>query len=396
MGRQKHRERQKGRNVPEWGGSRHGEARAEPGGRASPAAELRALPRRPLGPTRPRPARLSLGRASPSLSLLAARLLPRKRKPRRVGGPAPGAGLLPGYPVPRPRPRPRRPQPPGFPGSAAAPPHSARGRRAGRGRGAAPAAEASGSRAPSCRLGRDLPRAAAAVGSAVRPPVPAELSAGRRGQARRPQGGSRRRPAGLAAAPRGSAGLRCAPSAAPGGRAVRGSGEPSGSDVRGVSAPNRERGRGQRREGRAKERAGGRAGPLPPGAQEGAPRPPGAPAPSPHPALEPRAGLRRGPTARRSCRGRPGRRPRDREESRHPGAFKAPSAGFLCAGTSLRLTFPEPGPPGDEDGGVPFGGNRALLPSCSENVAFQSTEPPHEGRSPANLFAPGRATGPCS
>ena len=122
MGRQKHRERQKGRNVPEWGGSRHGEARAEPGGRASPAAELRALPRRPLGPTRPRPARLSLGRASPSLSLLAAQLLPRKRKPRRVGGPAPGAGLLPGYPVPRPRPRPRRPQPPGFPGSAAAPP----------------------------------------------------------------------------------------------------------------------------------------------------------------------------------------------------------------------------------------------------------------------------------
>lgn len=104
---------------------------------------------------------------------------------------------------------------------------------------------------------------------------------GPRGAGSAPPGGSGRRPAGLAAAPRGSAGLRCALSAAPGGRAVRGSGEPSGSDVRGVSAPNRERGRGQWREGREKERAGGRAGPLPPGAQEGAPQPPGAPAPSP-------------------------------------------------------------------------------------------------------------------
>lgn len=190
-----------------------------------------------------------------------------------------------------------------------------------RGRGAAPAAEASGSRAPACRPGQDLPRAAAAAArSAACPPVPAELSAGSGGG--RPGGPGR---LGEAAGRAGGGPARlgwAARRAVCGPGRARGAGErrASGSDVRGVSAPNRERGRGQRREGREQERAGGRARPLPPGAQEGRLGRPG-----PRPLLpagpEPWARLRRGPTALRSCRCCPSRCPRDRAENPAPSSF---------------------------------------------------------------------------
>lgn len=133
-----------------------------------------------------------------------------------------------------------------------------RGEACSRGRGAPPAAEASGSREPASRPGRDLPRAAAE--STEHPPVPAELSAGpgsgrpggpgRLGEAAGRAGGG---PARLDWAARRAV---CGPGQARGARERRA----SGSDVRGVSAPNRERGRRQRREGCEQERAGGRAG----------------------------------------------------------------------------------------------------------------------------------------
>lgn len=212
----------------------------------------------------------------------------------------------------------------------------------------------------------------------ARPRVPAELSAGGGGQERRPRearGGGRQgwrqpREALLGCAARrlrpragarcGGAASRAAPTSGVSPLQIGSEGGGSG----GRDAKKKERAGALGRSLRTRRRGRlGRRGPRPL-----------LPA-----ALEPRDGLRSGPTARRNCGGRPGRRPRGRAESGAPARSKVPSAGFLCPQTPLRVTFLEPGPsgrawpPGDKDGGVPFCGNRALQ-SCSEGVALQSTE----------------------
>lgn len=328
--------RQTPRRRKEAPASRREEARGAAPGQSrgdarAPAAELRALPRRPRGPARPstrRPAssRLrtaSLGRGPPT----------ERGKTRASRGDRLGAA---GGSVATPR-RARGPgvsEPPGAPGARRrrlrTVPAALRPRpkplEAGRSRagpGGTYRARRRGARRAR-RFLRGCLRAAAGGRGA-----PGEL-----GQAAGRAGGG---PARL-----GWAAL--APSAAPGGRAVRGSGEPSGSDVRGVSAPNRERGRAPRREGREKERAGGRRGRAPPGAQEGAPRPPAPRPPLPPPPSSPGPG----PDAVRRRGGATGGRPRGGAESPAPPirSFKAHSAGFLRARTAPRLPFPEPGATG--------------------------------------------------
>lgn len=202
---------QTGRQTPgdrrEAATSRRGEARgaARPrdgaGGRAGPAAELRALPRRPRGPTRPstrrpassRPRTASLGRGSPT-----ERWKTQASRGDRLGA----AGALRSDPAPRPRPpRPRR-------------------LRAARGSGALRRRlRTLPGGARRCARGRSLwkpgARAPARAGLTARgggePGAPAGSCGavcGPRRAGAEPPGGSRRRPAGLAAAPRGSAGLR--------------------------------------------------------------------------------------------------------------------------------------------------------------------------------------------
>lgn len=112
MGRE--RERNKKEAATERRGARRGPGTA--GGRASTAAELRALPPRPDPPST---RRLWLGHASPSRALLAAETPTKKWKPRASLGTAQGATVPPGHPVPRPHPQPQRPE--GLGGGVSAP-----------------------------------------------------------------------------------------------------------------------------------------------------------------------------------------------------------------------------------------------------------------------------------
>lgn len=296
---------------------------ATAGGRASPTAELRALPRRPRGPTRPRPAGLSLRHASPSRSLLAAETPTETWKPRASLGTGSGRS---GAPWP-PRAAPTSPAPASVPwatglagvklaaGGAALPlrlkPLEAGSPRAGPGG----TYRARRRRAQSTRrFLRSCLRAAGVAGRAA-------------------PGGSGRRPAGLAAAPRGSTGLRGAPSAAPGRRAVRGSGERA-APTSGVSPLQigSEGGGSGGRDANKKERAGAPAAPFA-RAGGGASAAQG-PGPFSPPAREPRAGFPRRPTARRSCWACPGRHPKGRAESPVPPlVLKCPPPGF----SALRL-----------------------------------------------------------
>lgn len=179
---------------------------------------------------------------------------------------------------------------------------------------------------------------AAAVGSAARPPVPAELSAGRGGQARRPreargggrQGWRRPREARLSCAARclrPRAGARC------GGAASR------AAPTSGVSPLQigSEGGGSGGRDAKKKERAGALGRSLRARRRGRLSRP--GPRPLLSVALEPRAGLRRGPTARRSYRGRPDRRPRGRAESPAPRlVLKRPPPDFSALGLLCQLS----------------------------------------------------------
>lgn len=114
MGRE--RERNKKEAATERRGARRGPGTA--GGRASTAAELRALPPRPDPPST---RRLWLGHASPSRALLAAETPTKKWKPRASLGTAQGATVPPGHPVPRPHPHPQPQRPEGLGGGVSAP-----------------------------------------------------------------------------------------------------------------------------------------------------------------------------------------------------------------------------------------------------------------------------------
>lgn len=292
------------------------------GGRASPTAELRALPRRSRGPTRPRPAGLSLRHASPSRSLGGGNSYQDMETPGESGDGLRAQRCSLATPC-----RAHVPSP----GVRALGHRTGRGEACSRGRGAAPAAEASGSREPACRPGRDLPRAAAE--STEHPPVPAELSAGR-GSGR--PGGPRRLGEAAGRAGGGPARLDwaarravCGPGQARGARERRA----SGSDVRVSPLQIGSEGGGSGgRDANKKERAGAPAAPFA-RAGGGASAAQG-PGPFSPPAREPRAGFPRGPTARRSCWACPGRHPKGRAESPVPPlVLKCPPPGF----SALRL-----------------------------------------------------------
>ena len=219
-----------------------------------------------------------------------------------------------------------------------------------------------------------------------------------------PPGGSGRRPAGLAAAPRGSAGLGCAARCLrPRAGARCGGAASRAAPTSGVSPLQigSEGGGSGGRDAKKKERAGALGRSLRARRRGRLSR--AGPRPLLPVALEPRAGLRRGPTARRSYRGRPGRRPRGRAESPAPRlVLKRPPPDFSALGLLSNFPPARPSgrarPPGDKDGSVPFCGNR-VLQSCSEGVAPQSTEPRHQETvlppqscGAPNLSAPGRAT----
>ncbi|XP_055254805.1 collagen alpha-1(I) chain-like [Moschus berezovskii] len=321
----------------------------EPGGRAGPGGRA---PGAAPAPARPDPAL-----HPPPGFLSAAHPLARPRisdqamvNPGESGGPARGGRGAPWPPRAAPAfPRPRRLRAAwGSGGSAAAPPHGARGRAALRPRpkpleAGRPRAGPGGTYRARRRGAR---RARRFLRGCLRAAAGGRGAPGGLGEAAGRAGGG---PARL-----GWAAL--APSAAPGGRAVRGSGEPSGSDVRGVSAPNRERGRAPRREGREKERAGGRRGRAPPGAQEGAPRPP-APRPRlPAPPWSPGPG----PDAVRRRGGATGGAPEAGPRARRPPIvpLKHPPPDFSALALLSASLSPSPGlpgragPPGDKDGGA--------------------------------------------
>jgi hypothetical protein len=319
----------------------------ELGGRAPPLARVIA------GSAAPAPQRSSL-----PLSLRAAETPTKKRNPgERLGTGAGRSGTpwLPGAAPTSPVTASGGSCPaPGFPDSAVEPSLGALGLPMRGGRSWRPrarrsiAAEVFGSRAPACRPGRDLPRGG--IGERGAHAGSSELGAGpAAGVARRPG-----RPAGWVrlGQPR-EARLGCAARRLRPGRA-RGAGERRAERLRrqGVSAPNRERGRGQLGEGRARHRAGGRARPLPPGAQEGrCGRRVPAPLPRPHARWRSPcpASARPDGTVQR-----PGRLDGAGKKGHELGALP----GFLCASTPLHLAFPKTGlsgharPWGDTDGGV--------------------------------------------
>lgn len=154
MGRE--RERNKKEAATERRGARRGEARAQP---EDARARRPSSGRCPRAPTRPRPA--GFGSATHLLRVLCwpRKLLPRNGNRGRVWEPLRAQRCPLATPC-----RAHIPSPSARRGSAAAPqPRSpsswtGRGEAHSRGRGAAPVAEASGSRAPACRPGQDLPR----------------------------------------------------------------------------------------------------------------------------------------------------------------------------------------------------------------------------------------------
>lgn len=150
------RERNKKEAATERRGARRGEARAQPEDARARRPSSRRCPR---APTRPRPA--GFGSATHLLRVLCwpRKLLPRNGNRGRVWEPLRAQRCPLATPC-----RAHIPSPSARRGSAAASQPRSPGSWTGRdeahsrGRGAAPVAEASGSRAPACRPGQDLPR----------------------------------------------------------------------------------------------------------------------------------------------------------------------------------------------------------------------------------------------